>query len=109
MKILQRLGASRDQSLVLSILRNGDAYNAREIIERLNIRHRRIKAAIDAMMGYGWIGQYEVAVKGRNRPHKYYYLKVDMAEIILHYERQTAEEATYIVKSATKLRELQYP
>ncbi len=103
---LRVLGVSRNLAMLIAYLAGSGEASSKEIETGANLSQAGVSIAVKTLREKGWIDERKIKGGKKGRLMNVYSLKVEMDEIIRHFEREKLSESAQVMVSIQRLKEL---
>jgi predicted transcriptional regulator len=103
---LRDLGVSRNLATLIAYLASSEEASSKEIELGADLSQAGVSIAVKTLRKKGWIEERKIKGGKSGRLVNVYSLKVEMDEIIRHFEREKLNESAQVMISIQRLKEL---
>jgi predicted transcriptional regulator len=103
---LRELGVSRNLAMLIAYLASSEEASSKEIENGAGLSQAGVSIAVRTLREKGWIDERKIRGGKKGRLMNVYSLKVEMNEIIGHFEREKLNESAQFMISIQRLKEL---
>jgi predicted transcriptional regulator len=103
---LRVLGVSRNLAMLIAYLAGSGEASSKEVETGANLSQAGVSIAVKTLREKGWIDERKIKGGKKGRLMNVYSLKVEMDEIIRHFEREKLSESAQVMVSIQRLKEL---
>lgn len=103
---LRDLGVLRNMALLIAYLASSEEASSKEIETGADLSQAGVSIAVRTLREKGWIEERKIKGGKKGRLMKVYKLKVEIDEIIRHFERKKLHESAQVMMSIQRLKEM---
>lgn len=103
---LRDLGVQRNMAALIAYLASSEEVSSKEIEKGADLSQAGVSIAVRTLREKGWIEERKIRGGKKGRLMKVYKLKVEVDEIIGHFERKKLNESARVMLSIQRLKEL---
>ncbi len=103
---LRDLGVRRNMAALIVYLASSEEASSKDIESGADLSQAGVSIAVRTLREKGWIEERKIKGGKKGRLTKVYKLKVDVDEIIEHFERKKLHESAQVMMSIQRLKEL---
>ncbi len=103
---LRDLGVQRNMAALIAYLASSEEVSSKEIEKGADLSQAGVSIAVRTLREKGWIEERKIRGGKKGRLMKVYKLKVEVDEIIEHFERKKLNESARVMLSIQRLKEL---
>jgi len=103
---LRDLGVLRNMALLIAYLAGTEEASSKDIETGADLSQSGVSIAVRTLREKGWIEERRIKGGKKGRLMKVYKLKVEIDEIIRHFERMKLHESAQVMMSIQRLKEL---
>jgi len=103
---LRDLGVQRNMAALIAYLAGSEEVSSKEIEKGANLSQAGVSIAVRTLREKGWIEERKIRGGKKGRLMKVYKLRVEIDEIIRHFERKKLNESARVMMSIQRLKEL---
>lgn len=103
---LRDLGVRRNMAALIAYLASSEEVSSKEIEKGADLSQAGVSIAVRTLRDNGWIEERKIKSGKKGRSMKVYKLKVNIDEIIEHFERKKLHESAQVMMSIQRLKEL---
>ncbi len=103
---LRDLGVLRNMALLIAYLAGTEEASSKDIETGADLSQSGVSIAVRTLREKGWIEERRIKGGKKGRLMKVYKLRVEIDEIIRHFERMKLHESAQVMMSIQRLKEL---